>query len=148
MATVKATAEQMVEGTPEQVGTAVRDYVNVRPRILTEHFGAYEVRAGGQGAGTVVHWTLQATKKRIRDCLIEVSEPEAGRLVERDTKSSMVTTWTVGPADEGRSLVRVETTWQGAGGVPGFFERVFAPIGLRRVYGELLTNLAHLVRRT
>jgi hypothetical protein len=77
----------------------------------------------------------------VRDQLVEVSQPSADALVERDTNSSMVTTWTVHPADAGVSTVRVRTTWNGAGGVGGFFERTFAPRGLQRVYGTMLDRL-------
>jgi hypothetical protein len=37
--------------------------------------------------------------------------------------------------------VRVRTTWNGAGGIGGFFERTFAPKGLRRVYDEIPDRL-------
>jgi hypothetical protein len=70
-----------------------------------------------------------------------VSQPDEQTLVERDTNSSMVTTWTVLPADAGVTTVRARTTWSGAGGVGGFFERTFAPKGLRRVHVDLLTRL-------
>jgi hypothetical protein len=53
----------------------------------------------------------------------------------------MVTTWTVEPVEAGRSRVRATTTWNGAGGIGGFFERTFAPKGLQRVYGEILGRL-------
>jgi hypothetical protein len=53
----------------------------------------------------------------------------------------MVTTWTVQPVDAGVSTVRVRTTWNGAGGIGGFFERTFAPKGLRRVYDSVLERL-------
>jgi hypothetical protein len=36
----------------------------------------------------------------------------------------------------------VSTTWQGATGVGGFFERTFAPKGLNRIHDELLAALA------
>jgi len=52
----------------------------------------------------------------------------------------MVTTWTVTEAGE-RSLVRIETSWDGAGGIGGFFEKTFAPLGLRKIQGEVLENL-------
>jgi hypothetical protein len=35
----------------------------------------------------------------------------------------------------------VRTTWNGASGIGGFFERMFAPKGLQRVYGEILGRL-------
>jgi hypothetical protein len=87
-----------------------------------------------------VHWLFAATSKRVRDQLVVVTEP-ADTLVESDANSSMVTTWTVRPTDAGVSTVRVRTTWNGAGGIGGFFERMFAPKGLRRVYEQILQRL-------
>ena len=96
---------------------------------------------GGPGAGTRVQWRFAATSKRVRDQLLVVTEPTADSLVESDANSSMVTTWTVLPADAGVCTVRVRTTWDGAGGIGGFFERTFAPKGLRRVYDSVLERL-------
>jgi hypothetical protein len=141
MAQVTARASRTIDAPAERVRAAVADYETVRPRILTENYGDYRVESGGRGAGSKVHWTLQATKKRVRDQLVEVSEPAEGRIVERDTNSSMVTTWTVTPAGEGSSTVEVETTWNGAGGVGGFFERTFAPKGLQRIHDGVLAKL-------
>ncbi|MDN3060828.1 SRPBCC family protein [Streptomyces sp. SRF1] len=142
MGQVEATTERIVTGKPEDVFDALADYRETRPRLLPQQFSEYEVREGGDGEGTVVHWKLQATSKRVRDCLLEVSEPTDGQLVEKDRNSSMVTTWTVTPAGEGRSRVVVTSTWTGAGGIGGFFERTFAPKGLARIYDELLVKLA------
>jgi hypothetical protein len=141
MSEVVATAEHVVRAPAERVRAALGDYEGVRRRILPEQFSDYRVEAGGQGAGTRVHWRFAATSRRVRDQLVEVSQPSADALVERDTNSSMVTTWTVHPADAGVSTVRVRTTWNGAGGVGGFFERTFAPRGLQRVYGTMLDRL-------
>ena len=82
-----------------------------------------------------------AHTERVRDQLVEVSRPDPDTLVETDTRSSMVTTWTLHPADAGLTTVRVRTTWDGASGIGGFFERTFAPKGLRRVYEDLLGRL-------
>ena len=120
---------------------ALADYEAVRPRILPVQFSEYRVESGGHGAGTRVHWTFAATSKRVRDQLLDVTEPAPGTLVETDRNSSMVTTWTVLAADAGTSTVRVRTTWNGAGGIGGFFERTFAPKGLARVYADLLGRL-------
>ena len=144
MAQVKATAERTVGAPADRVATALADYTGTRPKLLTEHFSEYEVRSGGTGAGTVVHWKLAATSKRVRDCLVEVAQPAEHQLVERDTNSSMVTTWTVTPAGEG-ATVTVETTWNGAGGIGGFFEKTFAPGGLRRIYDGMLAKLDSVV---
>ncbi len=140
MSQVVAATERELSAPPDRVRSALADYAGTRPRILPEQFSDYRVEGGGQGAGTTVHWRFAATSRRVRDQLVEVSESD-GTLVERDTRSSMVTTWTVTPADARRSTVRVRTTWDGAGGVGGFFERTFAPRGLRRVYGDLLGRL-------
>ncbi|GGZ56515.1 SRPBCC family protein [Streptomyces subrutilus] len=142
MAQVEATTERIIAADAETVFDALADYAGTRGKLLPEHFSEYEVREGGDGEGTLVHWKLQATSKRVRDCLLEVSEPTDGQLVEKDRNSSMVTTWTVTPAGEGRSRVVAATVWNGAGGIGGFFERTFAPKGLGRIYDTLLANLA------
>ncbi|WP_406398523.1 SRPBCC family protein [Streptomyces sp. NBC_00879] len=147
MAQVEATTERIISADAEKVFDALADYENTRAKLLPEHFSEYEVREGGDGEGTVVHWKLQATSKRIRDCLLEVTEPTDGRLVEKDRNSSMVTTWTVTPAGEGRSKVVVGSVWNGAGGIGGFFERTFAPKGLGRIYDAVLANLAAEVEK-
>ncbi|WP_027932810.1 SRPBCC family protein [Amycolatopsis thermoflava] len=143
MAKVTASAERTIDAPADKVRALVADYAETRPKILTEHYRDYEVVDGGTGAGTKAKWKLQATSKRVRDVAASVSEPEAGTLVETDANSSMVTTWTVRPAGE-RSVVRIETTWQGAGGIGGFFEKTFAPGGLRRIYDGVLGKLAEL----
>ena len=141
MGQVVATAERVVTAPVDRVRSALADYEGVRPRVLPEQFSGYRVQSGGQGAGTRVAWRFAATSKRVRDQLVEVSQPDPDTLVETDTRSSMVTTWTLHPADAGLTTVRVRTTWNGAGGIGGFFERTFAPKGLRRTYEELLGRL-------
>ncbi|MCP9948085.1 SRPBCC family protein [Actinomadura madurae] len=140
MGQVVVTTERTLNAGPDRVLAALGDYTGVRSRILTEHFSEYDVREGGQGEGTVVHWKLAATSKRVRDCLFTASTPGKDRLVERDANSSMVTTWTVSPAGD-TSRVQVTTTWDGAGGIGGFFEKTFAPKGLRRIYDAQLEKL-------
>ena len=52
---------------------------------------------GGQGAGTVATWKLQATKSRVRD--VKANVDVAGHtVIEKDANSTMVTNWTVAPA--------------------------------------------------
>jgi hypothetical protein len=141
MSQVVATAEGIVRAPVERVLTALADYTGTRPRLLPEQFSDYRVESGGQGTGTRVHWRFAATSKRVRDQLMTVTQPGPDMLVESDANSSMVTTWTVQPADTGVTTVWVHTTWNGAGGVGGFFERTFAPKGLRRVYDVILGRL-------
>jgi hypothetical protein len=54
--------------------------------------------------------------------------------------SSAVTTFTVA-AQGGASLVRISTAWDGAGGIGGLFERMFAPRVLRAIYADELKRL-------
>jgi uncharacterized protein YndB with AHSA1/START domain len=142
MAQVEATTERVIAADAEAVFDALADYSGTRAKLLPEHFSEYEVREGGDGEGTLVHWKLQATSKRVRYCLLEVTEPTDGELVEKDRNSSMVTTWRVTPAGEGKSRVVVTTVWDGAGGIGGFFEKTFAPKGLGRIYDLVLDKLA------
>ena len=141
MSQVVVHAEKIISAPAEQVSLALADYETVRPRILPVQFSEYRVERGGHGAGTAVHWKFAATSKRVRDQLLDVTEPALGTLVETDRNSSMVTTWTVLPEGTGGATVKVRTTWDGAGGIGGFFERRFAPKGLGRVYVELLHRL-------
>jgi hypothetical protein len=141
MSQVVTTAEGIVRAPAEQVLAALSDYEGTRPRLLPEQFSDYRVESGGHGAGTHVHWRFAATSKRVRDQLVSVTQPSGDILQESDANSSMVTTWTISPADDGVSTVRVRTTWNGAGGIGGFFERTFAPKGMRRVYDEILSRL-------
>ncbi|MEU0915407.1 SRPBCC family protein [Streptomyces althioticus] len=141
MAQVEATTERIVAADADTVFDALADYSGTRAKLLPEQFSEYEVREGGDGEGTLVHWKLQATSKRVRDCLLEVTEPTDGELVEKDRNSSMVTTWRVTPAGEGRARVVVTSVWNGAGGIGGFFERTFAPKGLARIHDAVLARL-------
>jgi hypothetical protein len=70
---------------------------------MIEHSGDYRIEAGGN-PGMRVHWRLAATKS-----VGATGVDQAGRrsLVERDTRSSMVTTRTVDPADTGVTTARV-----------------------------------------
>ena len=61
-------------------------------------------------------------------------------VTERDANSTMVTTYSVAASGSG-SRVTTTTTWQGAGGIGGFFEKTFAPKGLNRIQAEVLGNL-------
>ncbi|MGD1172907.1 SRPBCC family protein [Mycobacterium seoulense] len=139
MGQVSAASTILVNTEPGATLAAVADYQKVRPKILSPQYSDYQVLQGGQGAGTVAKWRLQATKSRVRD--VQVNVDVAGHsVIEKDANSSMVINWTVAPAGPGSS-VTIKTTWTGAGGVKGFFEKTFAPLGLKRIQGEVLANL-------
>jgi hypothetical protein len=139
MGTVTASATRAVDAPPERVLEFLRDYRGGRVRILTDNYSAYRVESGGNGQGTVIGYHF-AAGGRERDYRLAVEEEVAG-LVERDQLSSFVNRWKVAPDGAGSS-VTVESSWQGAGGIGGIVERTFAPLGLRRIYGEMLEKLA------
>jgi hypothetical protein len=79
--------------------------------------------------------------------MTDVAEPDPGRVLsESDDGSSLVTTFSVSPDGSG-SRVRIDTTWTGAGGIGGFFEKRFAPTGLRRIYDDELRRLDAYARQ-
>ncbi|OZC52895.1 polyketide cyclase [Rhodococcus sp. RS1C4] len=144
MAQVSASSSITIAQAPEQVLAALVDYETVRPRILPEQYLDYTVVEGGQGNGTIAQWTLQATSKRSRNVKATVAV-DGSTIVERDANSSMVTTWTVAPSGAG-SEVTTTTEWKGAGGIGGFFEKTFAPLGLKKIQAQTLANLEREVR--
>ncbi|WP_067701274.1 SRPBCC family protein [Nocardia jejuensis] len=139
MGQVSASSSIVVTADPKRTLDAIADYDAVRPRILSSHYRDYKVVEGGKGAGTVAEWTLQATEKRSRNVRAAISVSDS-MVTERDSNSSMVTTWTVTPSGTG-SLVTVRTSWKGAGGIGGIFEGIFAPLGLKKIQAEVLENL-------
>ena len=139
MGQVSAASTVLIDAEPQTVLSAVADYQTVRPKILSSHYSGYQVLQGGNGAGTVATWKLQATKSRVRD--VKATVDMAGHtVIEKDANSTMVTNWTVAPAGTGSS-VTMKTSWAGAGGLKGFFEKTFAPLGLRKIQAEVLANL-------
>ena len=139
-------AEERLIGAPaEHVYRCIADFRVHHPRFLPPAFSDFRVEEGGVGAGTVISFRLTAGG-RSRDGRMRVDEPDPGRvLTESDVHSSLVTTFTVTPAGPD-CRVRIETRWQGAGGVGGFFERLFAPRVLSRIYVDELQRLDGYVR--
>jgi polyketide cyclase/dehydrase/lipid transport protein len=139
MGTITVSAERPVEAPAEVVYGYLAD-MSVHPRFLPPAFSDFQVEAGGVGAGTVTRFKVTAGG-RTREYRMEVAEPEPGRvLTESDTNSSLVTSFTVTP-DGAASRVRIETAWAGAGGVGGFFERLFAPRVMKGIYVDELERL-------
>jgi hypothetical protein len=135
---LRAAATRSISVPPAQVLEFLRDY-NRRPEILTEQYRGYHVEEGGTGAGTVFVYS-QHSPGRSRRFRLQVEASDDG-LVERDVESSFVSTWTVLPTATGSSVM-LEGAWESAGGIGGFFEKLFAPMSLRRTYGQVLDKLA------
>jgi hypothetical protein len=140
MGTIQVSSEQEIGAPAEVVYSYLADMRNHHPRFLPPAFSNFEVESGGVGAGTIIKYTLTAGG-RTRPYRSQVAEPEPGRvLTESDTNSSAVTTFTVTPHGDS-SVVRISTAWKGAGGVGGFFERMFAPRVLRGIFADELRRL-------
>jgi uncharacterized protein YndB with AHSA1/START domain len=145
MSTVHVSAEKTIAAPAETVYGYLAD-MSVHPHFLPDAFSDFQVESGGVGAGTVTRFKVTAGG-RTRDYRMELSEPEPGRvLVESDTNSSLVTTFTVTPQGDS-SQVQISTTWDGAGGVGGFFERIFAPRTMHGIYMDELERLDAYARQ-
>ena len=146
MAEIHVWAERVIGAPAERVYGYLRDYREHHPRILPPAFSALQIEEGGHGAGTVFRVGITAGG-RTRRYHLRVAEPEPGRvLTESDLDSSLVTTFTVLPEGELRCRVRIATRWQGAKGIGGFFERLFAPLVSRRLFADELKRLDRYAR--
>jgi hypothetical protein len=142
---VYAMAEGLVSAPANRVYELIADHREHHPKFLPSNFSNYEIERGGIGAGTITTFTITAGS-RSRNYRMRVDEPEPGRVItESDTTSSLVTTWTVMPEGD-QTRVRIETRWDGAKGAAGFFERLFAPPALRRIYNDELRRLDRYAR--
>ncbi|HEX6450075.1 MAG TPA: SRPBCC family protein [Trebonia sp.] len=139
MSKVTASAEREIDAPATDVYGYLLDQ-HAHQNFLPPAFSDFHVEEGGVGAGTVTRFKVTAGG-RTRQYRMQVSEPEPGRkLVETDTDSSLVTTFTVDPKGE-KSLVNITTNWDGAGGIGGFFEKTFAPRAMHRLYLDELERL-------
>ena len=143
MSRVVARATAQVQAAPDRVLEFLRDYRDSRERILTDNYTAYRVEQGGKGEGTVYAYHFTAGGRE-RDYRLHVHESPGG-IQESDQLSSFVTTWKVGSRLRRAAQVTIESSWDGAGGIGGIFEGLFAPMGLRRIYGQVLAKLSAAV---
>jgi uncharacterized protein YndB with AHSA1/START domain len=143
MGVIQVSAERTVNAPADQVFGYLRD-MNVRPKFLPPAFSDFKVESGGVGPGTVVSFKVTAGG-RTRAYRMTVDEPEPGLVLrESDENSSLVTKFTVRPREgelSAVSHVEISTSWQGAGGIGGFFERTFAPRAMKALYEDELQRL-------
>ena len=145
MRTVTATAARTLDAPADVVYRCLSDFREHHHRFLPPAFSDYRVEEGGTGEGSVVSFTVTAGG-RSRPYRMRVVVPTPGRVLEeRDTGSSLVTTFTLTPEGD-RTQLRIQTTWNGAGGVGGFFERMFAPAALTRIYDDELVRFDTYLR--
>lgn len=140
MGTLHVSAQRVVEAPAKDVYGYLADMREHHPHFLPPAFSEFTVESGGIGAGTITRFKLSAGG-RTREYRMQVGEPEPGRvLTESDTGSSLVTSFTVEPEGD-QCRVEISTTWLGAGGIGGFFERTFAPRVMRSLYEDELERL-------
>jgi hypothetical protein len=146
MAPINVSADRAIGAPAEAVYGYLADHREHHPHFLPPAFEGFEVESGGVGAGTITRFRVNAGG-RSREYRMEVTEPDPGRvLTESDTSSSLVTTFIVTP-EGASSHVEISTTWEGAGGIGGFFERLFAPRVMRSIYADELDRLDAYARR-
>jgi uncharacterized protein YndB with AHSA1/START domain len=139
MAKVVASAERGIDAPADEVYSYLADQ-HQHQQFLPPAVSDFQIEEGGVGAGSITTFKVTAGG-RTRSYRTVLSEPVPGRtLVESDTRSSLVTTFTVTPQG-GKSLVNITTSWDGASGVGGFFERTFAPRAMRAIFLDELDRL-------
>ena len=140
MGVIEVTAERTVNAPAEAVYGYIRD-MHTHPKFLPPAFSDFHVESGGVGNGSVTRFKVTAGG-RTREYHMTVDEPEPGRVLrESDQDSSLITKFIVDPAASDSAQVQISTTWQGAGGIGGFFERTFAPRAMRAIYEDELQRL-------
>ncbi len=139
MGEVKAGAQRTIAAPVEQVYAIVSD-PGRRREFLPDAYA--DVTVSGDPA--VVSYRLHAGGRQREYQMRQQpgSEPHGWR--EDDQLSTLVTRWKLTPRDAGSTTVDIATTWQGAGGVGGFFEKTFAPRAVGRLHGQTLERLKAL----
>jgi hypothetical protein len=148
MGRASAQAEQLIDARPTAVYAVLADYNTHHPRIMPESlFSRLQVESGGVGTGTVFHITLHMLGRKQR-LHMEVAEPEPGHvLTETNLDTGVVTEFTVAPGGNGsRTLARISSEWETAGGVRGLFDRLVTPLLMGRIFAKQLRELGHYMR--
>jgi uncharacterized protein YndB with AHSA1/START domain len=136
MAEVHAHVERTINAPVERVRQVIADYPR-RAGWLPDNYSDYHVE--DTPGGPVLHYRLKAGNS---DRAYAIRPSEAGNgIEERDTDSSLTNRWTLTPRGDA-TLVAIDTSWEGAGGIGGFFERLFAPAALSKIHQHTLDNLA------
>jgi hypothetical protein len=135
---------RVLDAPPDVVYHCIADYrEHHRPEgFLPAAFSDLEITRGGVGAGTELHWVVDAGGRR-RTVSATISEPEPGRqLVE--TAPDVVTTFTIAPDTDG-TYVQFDTTIDDPG-FQGVLTRLFAGRLLKPIYAEELSRLETLAK--
>ncbi len=138
----------VIDARPEEIYAILADYRDGHPQIVPkEYLRNLEVEVGGYGAGTIIRYHTRAFGVE-RPARAVVSEPEPGRvLVETETTSSIVTSFTVTPINDGRqSHVQIASEWKPGRNIFDAFQQAFYPLIMRRIYPKELSLIAAFVK--
>ncbi len=117
-----------------------------RIKLLPEAYSGVTVTGGGaDGDPAVVRYRLHAGGRERDYAMRQVPGTDSRSWREEDEGSSLVTAWTLTPEAAGNTKVEITTTWQGAGGIGGFFEKTFAPKGVGKLHEKTLERLEIVV---
>lgn len=137
----------LIDAPPEDVYAVLADYRHGRPQIVPQaYLRQLELETGGQGEGTIIryHKRLFGIERLGR---ATVHEPEPGRLLtERETTTSLVTTFAVTPVNNGHQThIQIAARWEPAHSLIGKLEQALYPYVMRRMFAQELDLLAKFV---
>lgn len=143
MARIRVEANAVIDAPAAKIYTLLADYREGHPHILPKrHFSVPEIESGGYGEGTIFRVRVRALGVE-QGYRMLVSEPEPGQmLVETDTETGLVTTFTVTPEGDNRARLRIATEWTAQAGFAGLLERWCTPPVMRRIYTKELRQVA------
>lgn len=144
MAIHRVSASRLIAAPARKVYDIVADYHNGHPRILPKpYFLSLNVEKGGYGAGTVINFQMQLMG-RIQSFHSSITEPEPGHtLVETDSNTGAITTFTIDPRSTGKeALVTITTTTTVPDGVLGKVQGWLTTRLLHPIYEKELAQLA------
>ena len=147
MATYDISASSIIPAAPQKIYAILADYRNGHPRILPKpYFLSLSVTEGGYGEGTVIDFQMKIMGQ-VQSFHSVITEPSPGRiLVETDTKSGSVTTFSVEPRqDQTKSFVTITTTIQVPDGMVGKIQGWLTARLLRPIYEKELKQLEEVV---
>lgn len=137
---VEASAE--VHAPADRVYAILADFREHHPKITPpKYFGPVTIEQGGMGAGTIIRFPMTVLGRKV-DCRSIITEPAPGRvLVETETNTKTVTTFTVDRGPDGSSQVTIASQFTGRDGIMGAIERWIGRRVIRGIYAQELQLL-------
>ena len=149
MTLLRVAAKRRIAAPANVTYAIIADYRDAHTHIVPpQTFKNLRVESGGVGDGTIIRFEMRALGTT-QSWRARVAEPAPGRvLTERDEEKGTLTTFTVDPADAGRSCdVTIATEFPIRDGLAGALERRIVTWFLRRVQAEELSLLDAFAHR-